>query len=164
MATRKRERLDAALAACGAVLKRSKKHFVYALPNGNTLTVSATPGDAQAELNSLSDLRKALGQTPTVAVVNPPRPKSRKPVASSGERWTSAGLAGALAESGVKESADLVKAREVESKLRWRVLRLEQELTTARKRLAALEQLRVVRWWFAVHRWMAGTSEGREGR
>lgn len=144
----KRERLDRALAACGAVLKRSKKHMIYALPNGKSLTVAATPGDSRAEDNALNDLRHALGTQPRVAVVNPPREKRKKPGRADAP-WSPAisPLAEALKQSGVHSDAELTKARETERELRWHVHALETDLATAQARVAELEGLAVVRAW-----------------
>lgn len=61
----KRERLDAALKACGAVLARTGKHQIWHLPNGTTLVISVTPSDKRAEQNALSDLRKQLARPRT---------------------------------------------------------------------------------------------------
>ncbi len=153
----KRERLMAALSAAGAVLKRQKKHLVYVLPNGKSFTVSATPSDCRAEDNALTDLRHALGAEPRAAVVNPPRERRAKPGRRDDDGFlkgkpSTSPLAAALSASGVKAEAELVKAREVERELRWHILALEADLALTRRQLAALESLRIVKFW----RWWGG--------
>jgi hypothetical protein len=44
-----------------AVLRRNAKHDVWQFPNGNTLTLSKTPGDLRAAANQLRDARRCLG-------------------------------------------------------------------------------------------------------
>lgn len=140
-----RERLAGALEACGAVLKRSKKHLVYGLPNGLSFTVAQTPSDSRAEDNALTDLKHALSDnTPRLAVVNPRREKKQKPGRQTPTSLPQMSpLAAALKSSGVTESAELVKARETENKLRWQIHELQGE-----KALAEIQRDRLVRLWF----------------
>lgn len=56
--------IHADIIALGGKLIRAKNHAVYLLPNGVRYTVALTPSDRRAELNQLSDLRRALGLTP----------------------------------------------------------------------------------------------------
>ena len=53
---------ETALKAAGAVLVRQKKHKVYRLPNGQSLTVAVSLSDHRGEQNALGDLRKALAR------------------------------------------------------------------------------------------------------
>jgi hypothetical protein len=146
-----RDRLSAALHACGAVLKRDKKHLVYELPNGKHLTVSATPGDVRSEDNALADLRHALDAgRPKTATVNPPREKRRKPGRIAADRWgipsEVSPLAAALRDTGL-----------IEQQLRCRIGQLEADLAHARDEweaaaaerdvLEALWVVRLWRWW-----------------
>lgn len=52
-------RVQDALDAAGAVLKRSKKHRVYVLPNGNKVTMAGTPSDWRVEQEQLKTIRRA---------------------------------------------------------------------------------------------------------
>lgn len=117
-------RLSQALADVGAVLKRNKKHHVYELPNGNKVTVAATPGDNRSELNALADVRHAAGLVTESKVPTEFRNRKveRKPgridPAPALPAFTgSSALAAALSQSGV-----------VEDSLRQEVARLRVEL------------------------------------
>jgi len=44
----------------GAVVERQNKHIVYKLANGRKLTLSKTPSDHRAILNTISDLKRLL--------------------------------------------------------------------------------------------------------
>lgn len=72
-------RLRAALRECGAVLKRSKKHLVYELPNGKKFTTAATPSDKRSDLNGISDLRHAAGVVVAVKEAKAARDRKVKP-------------------------------------------------------------------------------------
>lgn len=148
----KAERLQAALNACGAVLKRNKKHLVFALPNGKTLTVSQTPSDSRAEDNALADLRHALGTQPKVAVVGERRERRVKQGRVDNPFARLSPIADALKASGVHESSELMKAREVEKDLRWRLFMLAQDLQDSERARMALERMWVVRAWSFVVR------------
>jgi hypothetical protein len=63
----------------GATEIRSAKHRVWRLPNGHKFTVANTPSCPRAYRNALHDLRRLLGQTPTVAVIGERREKKPKP-------------------------------------------------------------------------------------
>lgn len=45
----------------GAVLKRHGKHPIYEFPNGETLTISATPSDVHAPNQQIRDIRRIAG-------------------------------------------------------------------------------------------------------
>lgn len=117
-------RLSKALADVGAVLKRDKKHHVYELPNGNKVTVAATPGDNRSELNAIADVKRAAGMVTESKV--PTEFKNRKverkpgridPAPALPVFTGSSALAVALSQSGV-----------VEDSLRQEVARLRAEL------------------------------------
>lgn len=79
------DRLKHALSGVGAVLKRSKKHLVYELPNGKSFTLPSTPSDTRADLNAISDLRKVAG---VVKEVKPPRKERREKQGRREADWT----------------------------------------------------------------------------
>lgn len=172
-----RKRLANALAAAGAVLKRQKKHLVYALPNGKTFTCAATPGDRRADDNAMTVLRHALGTAPRQAVVNPPRERRLKPGRADGDPLLRLGaptmspLAAALQATGIAEHAlrleiAALKAERAAVLLQlqaatWRADRLcayrddlEARLATACEANADLRGLWVVRAWTTVQRWL----------
>ena len=55
---KRQEKLTRALTQAGAVLRRTKRHNIYHLPNGRIFVVAKTPSDRRAEDNALSLLRK----------------------------------------------------------------------------------------------------------
>lgn len=56
------QRVQDALQAAGARLKRDRKHLVYELANGTTLVMARTPSDRRAEDNVLRDIKRLLQQ------------------------------------------------------------------------------------------------------
>jgi hypothetical protein len=49
------------LAAVGATLKRSKKHLVFGLPNGKTVTIASSPSDGRfGEKNAIGDWTRTV--------------------------------------------------------------------------------------------------------
>lgn len=53
--------LGAQLKSVGAVLKRSKKHLVFGLPNGKILVTPASPSDGRrGEQNALKTLQRLM--------------------------------------------------------------------------------------------------------
>lgn len=116
--------LSQVLEKAGAVLKRRNKHAVYELPNGNKVTVSATPSDHRAELNAIADVRRAVGMVTESKI--PTTFKNEKRERKPGRKdpppvfTGSSALAVALSKSGV-----------VEEQLRQEVARLRAELERA---------------------------------
>ncbi len=114
-------RLSQALADVGAVLKRDKKHHVYELPNGNKVTVAATPGDNRSELNALADVRHAAGLVTESKV--PTEFRNRKVERKPGRIDPAPAF-----ETSTVMGAALSKAGVVEERLRAEVARLRAEL------------------------------------
>lgn len=114
-------RLSKALADVGAVLKRDKKHHVYELPNGNKVTVAATPGDNRSELNALADVRYAAGLVTESKV--PTEFRNRKVERKPGRIDPAPAF-----ETSTVMGAALSKAGVVEERLRAEVARLRAEL------------------------------------
>lgn len=141
------DRVSKALSAAGAVLKRSRKHLVYELPNGNKLTVSSTPSDHRHEDNILRDLRRASGAVSAGPVVGERRRRPHKPgrveVPSFGPVTA---LASALRDTGV-----------VERQLRAQIAELEGQVKALQRQNQEFLNLRVVQWMFwwrkARRRW-----------
>lgn len=128
-------RLQEALEAVGATLKRAKKHRVYALPNGRTFVVGNTPSDKRADRNAISDLKAVAGvafDEPRRKAPAEIRAERRNRPGRAGERpWPvgSSPLASALRDSGI-----------VEQQLRDEIAQLKRgiaELTAAVDELAA---------------------------
>lgn len=154
------------LAEVGAVLKRDKKHRVYALPNGRNFVVANTPSDSRGELNSLSDLRKALDLPRETKPASPPKPKARKPGREEplwqGLPAPASPLASALRESGLVEQQLRAKIDQLERELVLsadRIRMLQQQIESLRigirardRRLAELHRWWVVRVWRWVRR------------
>lgn len=116
------KRVVAALGAVGATLKRSKKHLVYELPNGNAVTVSSTPSDSREEQNVLRDIRRAVGAVdPTPKPSTTKNAPKRKPKPGRSDvpfaRITASPLADALRSTGL-----------VEQQLREQIAALESEV------------------------------------
>lgn len=146
------DKVKALLVQLGARLKRDKKHLVYALPNGRTFTMAATPSDVRAEQNQLTDLRRAAGLERAAKPPSAPKVRRVKPGNQAPTPWRASPIAAALITSGVAADAELAKAREVERMLRWRVFELEHDLAAAQESLSAVNRLwavRLWRWWRA---------------
>lgn len=96
-------RLQDALRSVGAVLKRDKKHLVYELPNGQNVTIAATPSDRRAEANAIRDVRHAAGVVPQPKT-STRHEKKRKPGRRE-PQWTVtlSPMAAALRDAGIVE-------------------------------------------------------------
>jgi hypothetical protein len=129
-------RLKQALDDAGAVLKRSKKHLVYELPNGKSFTIPSTPSDSRADLNAISDLRKVAG---IEKAAKPPRKERREkqgrreadwslPVNRVSDAMPTNLLAAQLREAKLQLQA-VEEAYELEAKRaqRWRDLAIQHE-------------------------------------
>lgn len=140
-------RVEQALRAVGAVLKRQKKHRVYELPNGKNVVLPSTPSDGRhGEENSLTDIRKAAG-------VSKPKKVNRKTERreKQGRReadWSlkTNPLSVALTDSGLTEKL-----------LRTRIVELEKSLvfwtsasSDVSNALYALESSR----WHRLGKWL----------
>jgi hypothetical protein len=100
------------------MLKRSKKHRVYELPDGQNIVMSATPGDHRAGENQLRDVRRALGikQEPKPMRTAPRRDKKppQRPVAVHAAPCNGNTLADQLRRSGAEESVLRTKISELQ--------------------------------------------------
>jgi hypothetical protein len=130
------ERVLSALALVGATFKRAKKHIVYELPNGQKVTMAATPSDHRADRNMVRDIYKAAGVRPE------PKPKATTP------RQEKPGRQGAPKVWGLPQERSAIATALgtiglVEQQLRVKVGQLEGEL----------ERLR--QWWIVrlIERW-----------
>lgn len=101
-------KLQAALAAVGARLKRHRKHLVYELPDGRNFVTASTPSDRHADANALRQLERmtvpAMPGAPRA--ITPDRKKRIKPGARSAP-WSLpvvSPLAAELSAAGVVEA------------------------------------------------------------
>jgi hypothetical protein len=159
------KRLEDALDAVGARLKRTKKHRVYELPNGRTFVVGSTPSDNRAEQNALSDLRAISGvdtQPERRKASAEVRAERRRRPGRAGEppwRTGTSALASAMRESGVAEKSMRVQIDELRAsvdELRSIVDAQAEVIREREARIVALESLWVVRAW----RYVRGTFKG----
>jgi hypothetical protein len=138
-------RLQAALDAVGARLKRDRKHLIYELPNGRNFVVAQTPSDSRGEQNAISDLRAVAG-----VEVKPERRKASADVRA--ERRRRPGRQGDAPKWGLPaESSPLAAALRdvglVEQQLRSRIGQLESQLASRDEQIARLEALWIVKAW-----------------
>lgn len=128
------DQVNKLLAECGATLKREKNHEIWSLPNGKTFTRAKTPSDQNEDRNNLTDLKRALGITKTVATVGERRPKVVKNVTERPIKYdkpVNGSLASQLKDAGISDEA-----------IRDRMSALETRISTLELTASMNEEIR----------------------
>lgn len=132
--------IASALTKAGAVLARQRKHLVFRLANGKSVTMASTPSDYRAEQNVLRDIRSATGEPRSLPSIGtrvrmPPKPGRQK--------------APSVMPALSPMSAALLQSGLIEQQLRARITELEGALAASEQAQCTIEQswlLRVDRW------------------
>lgn len=140
------------LREAGATLKRSKKHLVFGMPNGENVVLAQTPSDVNAIRNQIKDVKRHLPKDPPrVAKV-----RSAKPGRSGEPRHQPAPSPNNLL-------ADQLRAiGVVESTLRTQIEELEQMVAHLANQRDACWMCRLRMWWTAFkckHQWRSRTLQ-----
>jgi hypothetical protein len=136
-----------------AILQRDGKHLMWLLPNGNKFTQAKTPSDSRADLNSLSDLRKALGIfDPERGLAGPRRERKAKPGRQAVARPiapVSTVMADQLMKTGIVEEGLRKKISELEGGMRELHAALAEERSIIFDLRAEIDGM----WWNRLKRW-----------
>lgn len=141
-----RAKVNELLQQAGAVLKRTRKHEVWSLPNGKNFVRGKTPSDQRSDDNNLSDLKHALQVVKPVAVEGERKPKRIKrgaaPAKTQYKRAETLSLAQSLRMAGLTDDAlrDRMSAQET------RMGQLEQRLSDAEAHIENCWACRLSGW------------------
>jgi len=142
-----REKVNELLSQAGAVLKRARKHEVWALPNGKKFVRGQTPSDKRADDNNLSDLKHTLGIVKPVAVEGERREKKATsgsaPAKTRYKKPETLSLAQSLRMAGLTDDAIRDRMSTQES----RMCELEKRIEAAEAHVANCWACRLSRWW-----------------
>lgn len=141
-----RAKVNQLLQQAGAVLKRTRKHEVWSLPNGKNFVRGKTPSDRRSDDNNLSDLKHALQVVKPVAVEGERKPKRIKrgpaPAKTQYKRAETLSLAQSLRLAGLTDDAlrDRLNAHEA------RMNELEQRLVAVEAHIETCWACRLSSW------------------
>lgn len=136
----------------GAILTRTKRHFVYKFPNGRTFTMACTPSDYRAASNQLRQLKRTLGLFGVRGVPGDRREKVDKPGRTANLR-ISASVDPVMLEA--MRKAGLVEAR-LNDKIAALTLQLRDSRAANHRKKRQLRQLqsrKVTCWACRLRNW-----------
>ncbi len=155
------------LNSVGAVLKRSKRHEIWKLPNGKALTRAKTPSDCMGDRNNLTDLRKQLGESdPQRGAPGERRVKRNKPGRDHHPRITAAPKNTVFAE---KLSAAGIVEAELRARIRSLGKTIHRQNNIIRKQNSKINSYRFIlnnHWTVRLCNVLARmlATRGRKGR
>lgn len=146
-----RAKVTALLEECGAVLKRSRKHQVYELPNGKNFVRASTPSDSKSDLNNLSDLNhqleivvpKKIGAAPSRAKTLRAKPKKQVSTERMKSKVASLSLAESLRMAGLTDDA----LRDQVAAIGSRVAEIEERQQRIEEHQSRCPACRFMNWW-----------------